>query len=128
MSEKRSITKRKVMQEIPSVTSLKYEVVESVLNAFTDILIRESVMNGVFQWPNAFTIETVERKARTAYNVAKGEYEEFPATKVLNIRLSRKINGFHRWKQRHEYNSKHGLTTEDWNNRIDGKLPKSKTR
>lgn len=111
------MTKREVMQEISDVTNLKYDIVKSVLDTFTDILIRESVMNGVFRWDRAFSINTITRSARKQYNVSKGEYEFFPETEILQIKLSRNINSWHRWKKRYEFNEKHGLTPEDWENR-----------
>lgn len=121
--ERKAMTKRELIREISDVTNLRPDVVKSVLDAFTDILIRESVMNGHFYLSNAFSIKPIKRSARRQYNVNKGVYEDFPETEVLQITLSRKIHNWHRWKQRHEYNEKHGLTVEDWQNRKGGKLP-----
>ena len=124
-NEKRAMSKRELISEISEVTQLKPEIVRSVLNAFTDIFIREVVINGAFHLANCFTVKTHTRKARKQYNVNKGEYQYYPETKYLGITLSKKIKGFFRWKQRHEYNAKHGLTVEDWQNRKGPELPKS---
>jgi nucleoid DNA-binding protein len=124
MSDKNAMTKREIIKEISDVTHLKQEVVKSVIDAFSDILIREAVMTGKFNLANCFSIKTHTRKAGKQYNVNKGEFQEYPETEILNITLSRKIHNFHRWKQRHEYNEKHGLTVEDWRNRDSPDIPK----
>lgn len=124
MDNNKSMSRDALVKEISEVTQLKPIAVESVLNAFTDIFIRETVIKGKFTFTNCFSVNTKKRKERKQYNVNKGVYEEYPETKVLSIRLSRKINGFHRWKQRHEYNEKHGLTVEDWQNREGPEIPK----
>lgn len=121
--KQKGMTKREIIKEISDVTNLKTDAVKNVIDAFTDIFIRESVMTGSFHLSNCFIVETKTRAERVAYNVNKDAYEKFPETKVLSIRLSPKINGFHRWKQRHDYNDKHGLTLEDWQNRKDGEIP-----
>lgn len=121
---KKPMSRDELVKEISDVTQLKPEIVKSVLNAFADIFIREVVMKGVFLFSNCFSVKTHTRKARKQFNVNTGKYQDYPETKVLGITLSRKINNFHRWKQRHEYNSKHGLTIEDWRNREGPDLPK----
>lgn len=110
----RSMNRREVVNEISSVTNVKDDIVRSILNAFEDIMIRECVMNGKFKFRNGFSVDTHVRKERKQYNVQTGQYIKYPETKVLNISLSPKINNFHRWKQRNEFNEKHGLTIEDW--------------
>ncbi len=117
------MTKREIAKEISDVTQLKIEIVYSVLNAFADIFIREAVMTGKFRFSNCFTVDTHTRKAGERYNVNKKKYQYYPETKVLAISLSKKVNSFHRWKQRHEYNAKHGLTIEDWQKREGPDLP-----
>lgn len=117
------MSRRELINEISNVTQLRKEVVDSVLKAFADILIREAVIKGKFNFSNCFSIDTHKRKARKQYNVNTGEYQHYPETEVLSIKLSKKINSFHRWKQRHEYNAKHGLTVEDWQNREGPDLP-----
>lgn len=123
-NKKKAMTKREITKEISDVTGLKPAIVMSVLNAFIDIFIRETVLTGFFNLANCFSVRTYERKARSQYNVNKGEYQDYPKTEVLGIKLSKKIHGFHRWKQRHEYNEKHGLTVEDWQNRDGSDIPK----
>ena len=120
---KRSMSKRELIQEISEVTQLKPTMVKSVLDAFGDIFIRETVMNGKFNFSNCFSVTSHKRKARKQYNVNRGEYQDYPETEVLSIRLSKKINNYHRWKQRHEYNAKHGLTVEDWKDREGPEIP-----
>lgn len=117
------MTRREIINEISDVTDLKPVVVKSVLDAFADIFVREAVMTGKFNFSNCFTVKTNTRSARKQYNVHKGKFEDFPETEILGITLSRKIHYFHRWKQRHEFNEKHGLTIEDWQNRKDGEIP-----
>ena len=119
-----AMSKREIITEISEVTNLKREIIQSVLDAFTDIFIRETVMKGKFRLANCFSVTSHKRKARTQYNVNKGIYQDYPETEILSINLSKKINGYHRWKQRHEYNAKHGLTVEDWQNRVDQEIPK----
>lgn len=126
MPKNKAMSKREYVREISHVTQLKTEVVNSVIDALTDIIIREAIMTGSFNLTNVFTIKTHKRKARTQYNVNKGEFFEYPETKVLGITLSKKIQGYHRWKQRTEYNQKHGLTQEDWANRDSPELPEPK--
>lgn len=121
--KEKSMTKRELIKEISDVTQLKPDMVKSVLDAFADIFIREAVMKGEFRFSNCFSIKTYDRPARTQYNVNKGEYQDYPATEVLGITLSRKIHNFHRWKQRHEYNSRNGLTIEDWQTREGPDIP-----
>lgn len=123
-SSKNQMSRRQLIKEISHVTQLKPEIVESVLKAFTDIFIREVVLRGKFTFTNCFSVFTKKRKERSQYNVNKGVYQDYPETKYLTIRLSKKILGFHRWKQRHEYNEKHGLTIEDWQNREGPEIPK----
>lgn len=122
--EKKAISKRELIKEISEVTHLKQDIVKSVLDAFADIFIREAVITGKFNFSNCFSVNTHKRKARKQYNVYKGEFEEYPETEVLGMTLSKKILNFHRWKQRHEYNEKHGLTIEDWRNRESPDIPK----
>lgn len=117
------MSKRELISEISEVTHLKPVVVKSVLDAFADIFIRESIVNGKFNFSNCFSVKTHTRKARTQYNVNKEEYQDYPETEVLGITLSKKIHSFHRWKQRHEFNEKHGLTVEDWQNREGPDIP-----
>lgn len=123
-NNKKAMTRRELINEISDVTNLKYEVVKSTLDAFSDILIREAVMTGKFNFSNCFSIKTHTREARSQYNVNKGEFQDYPATEILGITLSKKIHNFHRWKQRHEFNDKHGLTVEDWQNRQGPEIPK----
>lgn len=120
---KKLISKRELIKEISDVTQLKPEMVKSVLDAFADIFIRETIMTGKFNFSNCFSVKTYTRKARKQYNVNKGKYQEYPETEVLGITLSKKIHNFHRWKQRHEYNDKHGLTVEDWQKRDGPEIP-----
>lgn len=123
-NKRKSMSKRELIKEISDVTQLKTDVVKSVLDAFSDIFIREAIITGKFNFSNCFSVNTHTRKARKQFNVNKGEYQEYPETEVLGITLSKKIHSFHRWKQRHEYNEKHGLTIEDWQNREGPELPK----
>lgn len=123
VNKKRSMSKREIIKEISDVTQLKTSVVKSVLDAFADILIRESIITGMFNFSNCFSIKTHKRKKRTQYNVNKGEYLDYPETEILGITLSKKIHYFHRWKQRHQYNEDHGLTIEDWQNREGPDIP-----
>lgn len=123
-NKKRAMSTRETVREISEVTQLKSVAVKSVLDALADIIIRESVMNGKFNLSNCFSVKTHTRKARSQYNVNKGEFQDYPETKILGITLSKKIKGFHRWKQRHEYNNKHGLTLDDWKNREGPEIPK----
>lgn len=123
-NKKKPMSKRELIREISHVTQLKTEISESVMNAFIDIFIREVIMTGKFNLPNCFSVKTHTRKPRTQYNVNKGEYFDYPETKVLGITLSKKIKSYHRWKQRNEYNQKHGLTLEDWQNREGPEIPK----
>lgn len=121
---KKAMSKRELIKEISDATQLKPDMVKSVLDAFADIFIRESVMTGKFNFSNCFSVKTHKRKARKQYNVNKDEYQEYPETEILGITLSKKIHHFHRWKQRHEYNEKHGLTIDDWREREGPELPK----
>lgn len=123
-NKEKPMTKREIIAEISEVTQIKTDVSESVLNAFIDIFIRETVMNGQFNLSNCFSVKTHKRKARKQYNVNKGRFQDYPETEILGVTLSKKIKGFHRWKQRHEYNTKHGLTVEDWQNREGPDIPK----
>lgn len=123
---KKPMSKKALIKEISHVTQLKPEIVESVINAFIDIFIREVIVNGKFLLSNCFSVLTKTKKARKQYVVSKGEYKEYPETKYLTIRLSKKIHGFHRWKQRNEFNEKHGLTIEDWQKRQGPEIPKGK--
>lgn len=120
----KSMSRRQLIKEISDTTRLKPDAVKSVLDTFSDIFIREVVINGKFNFSNCFSVDTHTRKAGKRHNVNTGTYQYFPETKVLDIRLSKKINSFNRWKQRHEYNQKHGLTVEDWRNREGPDLPK----
>lgn len=121
--EKEAMSKKELISEISDVTNLKPIIVKSVLDAFADIFIREAVMTGKFHFSNCFSVKTTKRKARRQYNVYKGKFEEYPETDILAITLSKKIHHFNRWKQRHEYNMKHGLTVEDWRNRDNEEIP-----
>ena len=124
MSEETSpMSKREIISEISEVTNLKPVVVKSVIDAFSDIMIRESVITGKFNLSNCFSVKTNIRSARKQYNVYKDKFENYPETEVLSITLSKKIRNFHRWKQRHEFNEENGLTAEDWANREDGEIP-----
>lgn len=106
--------KRKLVKEISHATKLKTQAVKDVLDAFEDIVIRECVVNGKFKYRNLFSVDNHIRKERSQYNVQTGQYIKYPETSVLNISLSPKINSYYRWKQRHEFNQKYGLTIEDW--------------
>lgn len=123
-TKKKAMSKREIENEISRVTQLKPEIVRSVLNAHADIFIREVVMNGRFNYSNCYSVNTHTRKARKQFNVNSNEYQEYPETEILDIKLAKKVRSFHRWKQRHEYNSKHGLTVDDWKNREGPDLPK----
>lgn len=124
INKSKSMTKREIINEISNVTNMKQEVVKSILDAFADILIREAVMTGQFNFSKCFSIKTHKRKARSQYNVNKNEFQDYPEAEILGITLSRQIHSFHRWKQRHEFNEKHGLTVEDWQNRKGPEIPK----
>ena len=123
-NENNGMSKREVIAEIAEVTNLKPVVVKSILDAFADIMIRESVITGKFSLANCFSVKTNVRKSRRQYNVYKDKYENYPETEILSITLSKKIHNFHRWKQRHEFNDENGLTIEDWANREDEEIPK----
>lgn len=120
---KNAMSKKELIKEISDATNLKQEIVKSVLDAFADIFIREAVIKGKFYFSNCFSVQKKKRKARKQFNVNKGKYEDYPETEVLTISLSKKIHFYHRWKQRNEYNEKHGLTVEDWRNRETEEIP-----
>lgn len=120
------MTKREYIREISDVTQLKTDAVESVINAFSDIVIREAILKGEFTLNNVFSIKTKVRKERTQYNVKDKKFYNYPEIEYLVINLSKKIQSFQRWKRRTEYNNKHGLTQEDWANREGPEIPKSK--
>lgn len=111
-----AMSRKELINEISDVTQIKRDIVDNVLKAFTDIFIRECVMTGSFNFNRAFKVETHVRSERKQYNVNTGKYLYYPETEVLSIKLSPKINSFHRWKLRNEYNAKHGLTISDWQN------------
>lgn len=108
------MTKRELIREISDKTELKSDVVKSVLNAFTDIFIREVIVYGRFALANCFSINTTTRKEHTGYNMTTGKKEIRPETKHLSMRLSRKINYLFRWKIRNERNLKNGVSPENW--------------
>lgn len=114
MEDKKAMSRRELVNEISEVTQVKTEIVRNVLNAFGDIFIRECIITGKFNFNNGFSVDTHERKARKQYNVSSGKYIDYPATEVLSIKLSPKINKFHRWKMRNEYNLKNNLKISDW--------------
>lgn len=124
---KPSLSKRELIKIISDRTDLKPAIVKDVIDCFSDVFVEEVVTKGHFQLANCFTVETKTRKARQQYNVSKGVYEEFPEMNILSIKLSRKINSFHRWKHRNQYNAENGLTKEDWANRTSPELPKPKS-
>ena len=112
--KKTAMSRRELYKEISNDTQLKTDVVESVMNSFVDIFIRECVMTGKFNMNGAFSVDTHVRKESMRYNVALKENLLYPETEVLSIKLSPKINSFHRWKKRHENNEKYGMTIDDW--------------
>lgn len=120
-SSDKAMSKAEIVNEISEVTNLKKEIVESVINAFIDIFIREVVMKGKFYLINCFSVKSHTRKARRQYNVNKKAYYDYPETEILDISLSKKVKSFFRWKKRNEYNVKNGLTSEDWKNHLKSK-------
>lgn len=124
----KKMKKSDYVREISDVTNLKEDVVKSVIDAFSDIVIREAVLTGEFTLEKVFSIKTRTRKKRLQYNVNSGKYLEYPEIDYLTINLSKKIQGYHRWKRRNEYNEKHGLTQEDWADRDTPEIPTSKNK
>lgn len=116
---KKGMTKRELIKEISDMTGLKTHYVKDVLNAFTYIGIREAVMNEHFHLANFFTIDSYEKGPQEGYNVHLKKKVTYPPTRVLNIKLSRKVNKFFRWKMRNLNNAKYGVTQENWMDILD---------
>lgn len=114
MTKRNSMTKRELVKEISDRTELKTEVVMSVINCFIDIFIREVIVNEIFTLANCFTVKSKKRKPRKGKSLETGEEVTYPETRVLSMKLSRKINYFFRWKIRNERNVELGMTPETW--------------
>lgn len=111
--EKRGMSKRDIIKEVSDKTELRYDVVLSVFNCLIDIFIREVILNEFLQITNWITIQSHLRKSRKTKDL-DGNPVTYPATRVLSVKLSPKINYFFRWKIRNERNAKNGTTVEDW--------------
>lgn len=114
MSSKRGMTKREIIREISSNTELKSDLVESVLDNFADIFEREVIVNEKFHFGNLFSVESKKRSKRKGKDLKTGEIVEYPETRILSIKLSRRINYYFRNKVRMERNLKLGATPENW--------------
>lgn len=113
------MSKREIIKEISDITTLKPDIVKNILDCFSDIMVRECIEKRSFHLANCFTVESKPRAARRAFNVHKDCYENFPATNVLTIRLSSRINSMSRWSQRHENNAKAGVSVSNYRDAID---------
>lgn len=114
MTSKRGMTKREIVREISNNTELRADVVESVLDNFADIFEREVIVNEKFHFGNLFSVESKKRGKRKGKDLKTGEEIEYPETRVLSIKLSRRINYYFRNKVRVERNLKLGATPETW--------------
>lgn len=119
MTKQKGISKRELVKEISNATELKTDAVMSVINCFTDIFIREVVVNEVFNLDRCFTVEAKPRKATKRVDFETGEKVLYPDTKVLSVRLSPKINYYFRWKLRHERNAKYDVDASSWKDIYD---------
>lgn len=117
MSETK-MTKSQLVKRISDLTKIKQSVVKDVLNAFTDVFTEEVVSNGTFHFGKCFTVNSLPRKARRAYNVTTGEYYDYPETNVLSIKLAREINYMYRWSQRHQRNVQNNISVSDFKEKL----------
>lgn len=105
---------RSIVREISDVTQLKPEIVQSVLNAWTDIFIRNVIVDGKFHWPRAFSVKTKKIKEHKGYDVTTGQYEIKPERNILQMVISPRIRNFWKWKEYTELNQSRGVTQENW--------------
>lgn len=111
---KKAMTKREIIKEISDATELKPDIVKSVLDVWSDIFLREVILNERFLWTKCFSVSSSTRKKRKGFNKKLNKIVEYPETRVLSIKLSKHINYFFRWKMRNENNKKFGVTKENW--------------
>lgn len=110
-----------IVNEIANETQIKPAIVRSILKCYSDIFIRDVILDGKFHWPNCFNVHTKTRKEYKAYNVRTGEYETTPEMEILQMSISKKIRNFWKWKQINERNQARGVTTENWRSYYDDK-------
>lgn len=107
------MTKEEIVREVSDETELKYDAVMAVYNALINIFIREAVINENLVLSDFISINSHERKARPSVD-RDGNKVVYPPTRVLSVRLSKKINYYMRWKIRNDRNEKNGTTPETW--------------
>ncbi len=110
----KSLTKTQLIRRISDETELRTDVVTSVIDCFTDVMIKEIVENESFHLANCFSVSAKERKARKTKDLKTGAIVEYPPTRVLRVSLSQKILYWFRWKVRNERNEQMGATPETW--------------
>lgn len=117
---RRGMTKRDLVKEISDKTEIRADIVMSILNCLVDIIIREIVLNESFTaLSSIFNVKSHKRKARKTIDLKTKEEVTYPATRVLSVNLSPKINYFFRWKLRNERNMKNGTSRENWKDFYD---------
>lgn len=106
--------KAEVISEIAKATNLKKHVVEDVLNAFSDLAIREQVTTGAFCFPGLPRVYRVARNAVLRYQPDLDVTLKYPTTFQLRCKMSSPVRKLHREMQRNLNNIENGVKNEDW--------------
>lgn len=109
-----SMKKPQIIKEIAQVTNMTQGEVTDVLNAFTDLAIREMVTTGAFAWPGLPTVTRIERKGVKRYQSDLDKTLLYPNTYELRARVPASVKKYHREMIRNNNNEINGVSREDW--------------
>ena len=106
--------KPEIIREVAQVTKMTQREVTDVLNAFTDIAIREMVVTGAFAWPGLPTVTRIEKEGVLRYQSDLDKTLLYPNTYELRARVPSSVRKYHREMIRNNNNEINGVDRENW--------------
>lgn len=109
------IKTREVIKEVaratPGVTQAQ---VKEVLDNFKDLIIREVVTRGTFNYSGVFNIKSRMSEGQLIYDEDKGALIQRPSFPKLKIELSKELTEMYTYARRYENNRRQRVNTENW--------------
>lgn len=106
--------KREIIKEVAEVTKTTQGAVEDILNAFTDIAMREMITTGAFAWPGLPTVNRIKTGEVKRYQKDLDKTLIYPESYQLRAKIPSSVRKLHREMIRNLNNEKNGVSAENW--------------
>ena len=107
-------TKAQIIKEVAELCKMTQADVRDVLNAFTDVCMKEMIVTGVLAWPGLPTVTRIEQKEILRYQKDLDKTLLYPKAVQLRARVPIQVKKLHREMFRNQNNQINGVSVEDW--------------